>query len=203
MNENSYEKLLNIKTAGDQKLLNDSFQYNIYEPTSYEALSKLIKNYEFNSNDSIIDFGCGKGRLNFFLHHNFGCTVKGIEMNPYYYKICNDNLYNYKSSRKNSTDNISFLLDYGEKYKIKEADNKFYFFNPFSVQIFIKILKNITTSFYDCPRTMDIILFYPSIDFIDYLENYSIFQLHKEIPIKPKYNYDANHRFLIYRVETI
>ncbi|MEQ8154354.1 MAG: SAM-dependent methyltransferase, partial [Clostridiaceae bacterium] len=78
MDEQSYEKQLNIKTSGEQKIFNESIHYNRYEPTSYSALEILSEQYEFTADDSVVDFGCGKGRLNFYINHFFGSAVTGI-----------------------------------------------------------------------------------------------------------------------------
>ena len=43
MKDHYYEKLLNITTTGEQKKYNESIHYNVYEPTSYEALEILFK----------------------------------------------------------------------------------------------------------------------------------------------------------------
>jgi len=54
MDEQNYEKLLNIKTSGEQKIFNESIHYNRYEPTSYSALEILSEKYEFTADDSVI-----------------------------------------------------------------------------------------------------------------------------------------------------
>ncbi|WP_294156607.1 methyltransferase [uncultured Clostridium sp.] len=202
MNEQYYEQLLNIKTCGEQKAFNNSLHYHRYEPTSYNSLNSLIKEYPFDKNDSVIDFGCGKGRLNFYINHYFSSYVTGIEMNSYYYEICSDNLNNYLKHTKKHTDNkIQFLKCLAQEYEIKDNDNKFYFFNPFSLQIFMSVINNILDSVGDNPRKVDIILYYPSDDYIFYLENNTCFSLYKEIPVLPQYNKDYRNKFLIYRLD--
>lgn len=80
MDEQYFEKLLNIKTCGEQKIFNESLHYNRYEATSYFALETLFKEYKLNKLDSIVDFGCGKGSLNFYINYFFNATVTGIEI---------------------------------------------------------------------------------------------------------------------------
>lgn len=202
MSEQYYEKLLNIKTCGEQKIFNDSIHYHRYEPTSYESLNTLIQEYKFTENDSIIDFGCGKGRLNFFINNFFNCYTTGIEMNNYYYEICIDNLNSYNNNNNKYTSNkMKFLKCFAQEYKIKENDNKFYFFNPFSIQIFISVVNNILDSVDKNPRIVDIILHYPSDDYVNYLENNTCFFLYKEISVLPYYLKDYRNKFLIYRLD--
>ncbi|MBE6049107.1 MAG: methyltransferase [Clostridium sp.] len=201
MNTYDFEKLLNIKTTGKQKNFNESNHYNIYEPTSYEALDCLFKEYSTNSSDSYIDFGCGKGRLNFYVNYHFDSKATGIEMNNYYYEEALHNKSNYLKKHKKKEDKISFLNTFAEKYQINSEDNKFYFFNPFSIQIFMKVVENILTSLEKHNRVIDIILYYPFEEYIYFLENCTSFELFKEIKVTSLYATDKNHRFLIYRYD--
>lgn len=201
MNEQHFEKLLNIKTSGEQKIFNESMHYNRYEPTDYYALEILSKKYEFTSEDGIIDFGCGKGRLNFYINHFFDATVTGIEMNSFFYKEALENQKSYLKMHKKNKNNINFLNCFAEEYKINPFDNKFYFFNPFSIQIFIKVIKNILISVEKCERTVDIILYYPSNDYIYFLENNTTFVRWNEIKSPISSNKDPRQVFLIYRLD--
>ena len=201
MTDNEYEKLLQIKTSGEQKIFNESLHYHRYEPTSYHALDLLCTTYEFKETDSVIDFGCGKGRLNFYLNYKFNCNVTGIEMNNYFYQECIHNKNSYLKLQRYTEDKIQFLNCFAQDYEIDNKDNKFYFFNPFSVQIFIKVFGNIMNSVDRYYRPVDIILFYPSEDYIYYLENNTAFILKHEIRINNLYKDDARQKFLIYRLD--
>lgn len=199
MEEQYYEKLLNIKTSGDQKVFNESIHYHRYEPTPYSALEALSEHYEFSEEDNIVDFGCGKGRLNFYINYFFKSTVTGIEMNNFFYKEALENKKSYFQSYKR--DNISFINCFAEKYSINPANNKFYFFNPFSMQIFVKVVKNILLSAEMHERSVDIILYYPSKDYIYFLDTNPYFLLTNEIKVPHMYENDPSHKFLIYKSE--
>ena len=80
MNEQYYDAVLHIKTVGEQKGFNKSMHYHRYEPTPYSGLDELLNQYEIRSSDRIVDFGCGKGRLNFYMHHKCGASAVGIEL---------------------------------------------------------------------------------------------------------------------------
>lgn len=200
MDEQYYEKLLNIKTSGEQKIAHESHHYNRYEPTSYSVLEILSKQYHFTTDDNIVDFGCGKGRFNFYINHFFDSTVTGIEMNPFFYKQAIDNKRDYLKRHKKKLNKINFLHCFAEKYNINPSDNKFYFFNPFSIQIFTKVIGNILLSVESYERTVDIILYYPSYDYIYFLENNTPFTLLNEIKIPYLYDADPRNRFSVYRV---
>ncbi|MEG1002866.1 class I SAM-dependent methyltransferase [Clostridium sp.] len=198
MNEQYFEKLLNIKTSGTQKIFNESIHYNRYEPTSYEALNALFEQYTINNSDSILDFGCGKGRLNFYIHYYFNASVTGIEMDNYFYHEAMENRAAYFKKHKKNKSPINFSNCFAQEYNINHKDNKFYFFNPFSVQIFSKVVENILISLEKHNRSVDIILYYPSEDYIYYLENKTSFTLSKEVILPNLYKHDNRERFLIY-----
>ena len=199
MKETNYDELLNIETEGNQRGYNKSFHYHRYEPTPYHALEKLFAEYELTSSDHIVDFGCGKGRLNFFIHYLFHASVTGVEMNEKLYEEAMENKANYLIKAKNKGE-IQFQCCLAEKYEINPLDNTFYFFNPFTIPIFWKIINNILVSVEKYKREVDVILYYPSEDYIYYLENNTLFELIKEIQLPGLYENNANERFLIYRL---
>jgi SAM-dependent methyltransferase len=197
MNEKYYDELLNIKTEGEQVGFNESLHYHRYEPTPYVALEFLFKQYELKSTDRIVDFGCGKGRLNFYIHYLFNVSVIGIEMNETFYLEAIQNKKNYI---KKDDEKIQFYHCLAEKYEIQPLENHFYFFNPFSIQIFMKIIKNILVSVEKVRREVEVVLYYVSDEYIYFLEYQTAFELKKEIMIPGLYEHNQNERFLIYRL---
>jgi SAM-dependent methyltransferase len=200
MDERFYDAMLNIKTTGDQKGFNQSYHYHRYEPTPYSALKLLFQNYEIKSTDRMVDFGCGKGRLNFYLHYFFNASVVGIEMNRTFYQEAMENKEGYLKKHKNGHGKVYFHHCLAEEYEICSMDNYFYFFNPFSIQIFTRVVNHILESVENEDREITLILFYPSADYIFYLENNTSFQLKEEIILPGKYEHNQNERFLIYRL---
>ena len=200
MEDSHYERLFNIKTTGEQQGFYESHHYNRYEATSYFALETLFKEYSLSSNDCIVDFGCGKGRLSFYINYYYNCKITGIEMNNNYFDICINNKKNYLKNYNKEKNKIEFLNIFAEEYKISSTDNKFYFFNPFSVQLFMKVINNILISLEKSPRDIDLILYYPSDEYIYYLENYTGFLLYKEIELPNLSINDKRQKFSIYRL---
>lgn len=199
MNENHYEKLLNINTGEDMRKLHPITHYHPYEPTPYSALEELFQHYVVKKEDRIVDFGCGKGRLNFFIHYFYNANVTGVEMDEIFYHEALGNRERYFEKHKKKKSSIQFHCCLAEEYQINRSENRFYFFNPFSVHIFKKIIHNILSSLEMNPREMEIVLYYPSEDYILFLENQTVFELKQEIILPDVYSRNPNERFLIYR----
>lgn len=200
MIEQLNDEELNIKTSGDQKGFNRSFHYYRYEPSPYFALKQLFRHNELDSQARIVDFGCGKGRLSFVAHYLFNATVVGVEMNELFYKEAVENRLAYGKKSSKRIENIHFQCCLAEEYEVAAEDNRFYFFNPFSVQIFMKVINNILLSLEKSERNIELLLYYPSEDYIYFLENHSSFELKKEILLPNLTQHNPNERFLIYQI---
>ena len=200
MKEHYYDKLLHIKTGAYEKETNQSLHFYPYEPTEYRVLETLLDQYELDQNDCIVDFGSGKGRLCFFLHYYKHVFVRGVEMSEVFHKNALKNKKSYLKKTKQNKDKIQFYCSLAETYEIKDTDNRFYFFNPFSVRIFERIINNILRSVETFPREVELILYYPSEDYIFYLENQTVFQLKEEITLPGLYEKNPDERFLIYYI---
>lgn len=199
MKEKYYDKLLNINTIGNQSWNNTATHNHPYEPTLYLALEELFENYSLSKDDHIVDFGCGMGRLIFYINYNFNSYVTGVEINDRYYEEALINKISYIN--KTSKDKINFECNLAQQYEISDLDNKFYFFNPFSIQIFSKVIDNILESYENNMRDMDIIMYYPSIEYIDFLDYKTPFILNKEIQLKYLYEKDPKEKFVIYSLK--
>lgn len=197
-----YENLLNINTKQDRNAKREySNNYHPYEPTPYSALEELVKHHDISANDHVVDFGCGLGRLNFFLHYYFSPSVTGIEMNEDVYQKALHNLKNYHKKTKTNIDRIQFYCGKAEDYSIRAEDNQFYFFNPFSVHIFRKVIHNIMKSHEQAQRHIFVVLYYSHEDYLFFLERETNFKLINEIQIPHHYERDPYERFTIYQLE--
>ncbi|TWT01956.1 cyclopropane-fatty-acyl-phospholipid synthase family protein [Planomicrobium sp. CPCC 101079] len=199
MKEKDCDKRLNVKTEGNQSGFNDSPHFHRYEPTPYALLDQLFSQYKLHPGDRLVDFGCGKGRLNFYVHHVFGCETTGVELNPVFYSEALENQARYVSKRKNASGKIRFYCCPAQEYEIDPRDNRFYFFNPFSVQIFMSVIANILRSVEKAERELELLLFFPSDDYVDFLEHRTSFELKEEI-VLPGAHHDSRERFLVYRL---
>ena len=102
---------------------------------------------------------------------------------------------------KHSRASIRFEHIFAEGYEIEPKDNRFYFFNPFSIQIFQKVINNILLSVEHNPRSVDVILYYPTMEYIRFMEVNTAFELLKEVRVPELYEQNKNERFMIYRYE--
>ncbi|USK32947.1 SAM-dependent methyltransferase [Bacillus sp. F19] len=201
MNERAFDQLLNIKTEGSQKGFGKSLHYHRYEPTPYAALEWLFREYELKSSDHVVDFGCGKGRSNFYIHYLSNATVKGVEMDKAFYQEAIKNRDRYWKKARSRKGQIQFYCCLAEEYKIDPSDNRFYFFNPFSKEIFMNVINNILQSVENARREIELILYYCSDEYLFFLENQTAFELKKEVVLPGFNDRNPSERFLIYRLD--
>ncbi|MFY4776528.1 methyltransferase [Metabacillus sp. RGM 3146] len=202
MTEEDYDQLMNIRTGMSLKDMNRTMNihYHPYEPTPYSALEKLFHQYELKSSDHVVDFGCGKGRLVFYIHHLFQASVTGVEMNETLYEEAIENKEYYLENSHETEDGIQFQCCLAEEYEIDPMDNRFYFFNPFSIQVFYKIINNILLSMEKAERDVELVLYYPSEEYIMFLENQTIFELKEQVQLPGLYENNPAEKFLVYSV---
>jgi len=202
MNDKDYDRLLRIKTVGTREWQHQSSHYNRYEATPYLALDELFHDYELERTDGVVDFGCGKGRLAFYLHHRFQVSVTGIEMSAQLYQEALENQASYREKFKQINGAIRFDCCLAQDYEVEPTDNHFYFFNPFSIQIFMKVVDLILGSVERHKRIVDIVLYYPTVEYIQFLETGTPFELLKEVKVPGLYEQNDNERFVIFRLGT-
>ncbi len=58
MDENKWDKLLKIKTAGRDDSQSDQYRYP-YEPTPYSVLERLGNTGYIRKGNTLLDYGCG------------------------------------------------------------------------------------------------------------------------------------------------
>ena len=144
MIEREWDKKLNIDTIGRDASKEDAYHYP-YEPTPYSVLERLVESEYISSESRVVDYGCGKGRVGFFLNHKLGCKVVGIDFDERMCKVARENLLKYGKNEA-----IEFICESAEEYEIKDADT-FYFFNPFSVEVLQSVVGKIKKSYYENP----------------------------------------------------
>lgn len=194
MNEQQFEKLLNITTAGFQYGYPKLAKYHRYEPTPYEGLEQLFEHYELPERAVFVDMGCGKGRVPIYIHHCFTVPAIGIEMDSKFFAEAEHNRAQYLKKARHIVP-LVFHHEMAEQYAVKSVDNVFFFFNPFSVHVFRQVMNNIVDSINQYPREVHIILYYPSEDYLQYLQD--VLQCTLLIEVKLRGQKNRNERIIV------
>ena len=89
-NEIKWDKLLRIHTMGRDDSNADQYRYP-YEPTPYSVLERLANSGLIRKGNTLLDYGCGKGRVDFFLSYQTRCRSIGIEYDERIYRKAMEN----------------------------------------------------------------------------------------------------------------
>lgn len=194
------DKYLNVDTTGWNEWAESprfSLEYYRNEPTEYEVLDLLLDRYELSSDDHIVDVGCGKGRALFYLAKQTGCFATGIEFNENVFEFLQEN-YNQFGYVHEEAVNIQIVQQSAETFRFSPDQSVIYFFNPFSTKIFKAVIEHLLQSIDRHPREVDIIMYYPHPDYINYLNQETPFLLYDTININS--DFDARERIDIFRL---
>ena len=175
MKEISWDNRLQIKTVGRDDTNSDEYRYP-YEPTPYSVLERLASTGLFGKGDALLDYGCGKGRVGFFMSYRTKAEAVGIEYDEAIYQSA---LKNRKTAIPKAK--AEFVLTRAEEYEVPPEINRCYFFNPFSVEILQKVMARIIESWYADPREILLFFYYPSDEFMCYLMTVDELEFYDEI----------------------
>ncbi len=191
------DKELGIHTEEVQIDGTGSFHCHRYEPTSYEVLEELFYHYTPMENDVIVDYGCGLGRLNFYVENRFSLMSTGVELADRYYTGALKNRETYLGDKEK----ITFVQCAAQNYEVAPNETVFYFFNPFSISIFRQVMNRILLSWQEHPRVLTLILYYPEDDVVFYIEQHTSFALFGEFASGEEVKCDRRERFCLYRLD--
>lgn len=196
MDEKQWEKLFRIKTTGrDDTHANHTFYP--YEPTSYQVLERLAKSGYISKKNTVVDYGCGKGRVSFFLNHELKCRTIGVEFDERMYRKAEENRKSYGTCQK-----VEFVCAGAEHFEVKDADC-FYFFNPFSVEILQSVMRHILNSYYEDPRIMQLFFYYPNDEYVAYLMTEDMLIFVDEIDCRDLFDgKDDREKILIFQISS-
>lgn len=198
MAERKYDKQLQIRTVGLREWGNEASLYNRYEATPYAALDRLFETYSLEKNDRLVDFGSGRGRVTFYVHERFRIPVTGVEAHDKTFEEALKNKQTYRKKRQHIKAPILFEYALAEQYNVNSNDNCFYFFNPFSIKIFKKVITNIIQSYEENRRTIELVLYYPLPEFKQYLQMKTSFEMINKIRVPG--DHGKYGKFVIYRL---
>ncbi|MBR2048040.1 MAG: SAM-dependent methyltransferase [Oscillospiraceae bacterium] len=193
--ENNWDKLLQISTIGRDETNADEYHHP-YEPTDYCVLERLAESGLIGKDDVVLDYGCGKGRVGFFLSYRAKTRTIGIEYDGRIYGSALEN-------RRSAISRIKpeFVLTRAEEYEVPSKVNRCYFFNPFSVEILHKVMARIIESWYAHPREMLLFFYYPADEYISYLMTVDELEFYDEIECDDLFEgRDPRERILIFQL---
>lgn len=162
-NEDKWDRLLQIRTTGRDDTGADQYRYP-YEPTPYPVLERLANSGYTRKGNTLLDYGCGKGRVDFFLSWQLRCRTIGVEYDE---RIYDKAVENQKTAV--SAERTTFKLTDAEHFAVPESVDRIYFFNPFSLELLRKVFGRILESWYGAPRKILFFFYYPSDEYISYL----------------------------------
>ena len=193
--ETSWDEALRIQTAGRDETNADE-HHHPYEPTPYCVLERLADSGFFGEEDTVLDYGCGKGRVGFFLSYRTKTKAIGIEYDGRIYRDALENQITAVSERK-----PDFVLTKAESYGVPKEVNRCYFFNPFTEEILHKVMARILESYYADPREILLFFYYPSDEYISYLMRVEELDFYDEIECEDLFpGKDNRERILIFQL---
>ena len=191
--EQNWDNRLQISTIGRDASHADEYRFP-YEPTPYCVLQRLAESGLIGEGSTVLDYGCGKGRVDFFLSCRAKAEAIGIEYDP---QIFDDAIKNQKTALPGIRTN--FVLTSAEEYPVPPQVDRCYFFNPFSAQLLHKAMARILDSYYEVPRQILLFFYYPSDDYISYLMTVEELDFYDEISCQDLFpNHDPRERILIF-----
>ncbi|MBR6536455.1 MAG: SAM-dependent methyltransferase [Lachnospiraceae bacterium] len=191
--ETTWDKLLQIKTTGRDDSNADQYRYP-YEPTPYSVLERLANSGLIRKKDVVLDYGSGKGRVEFFLSYQTKASTLGIEYDERIYQGALENRKTAVSGAR-----TDFVPARAEAYEVPAEVNRFYFFNPFSVELLRKVMARILESYYENPREAYLFFYYPSEEYISYLMTVDELEFYDEINCSDLFEgNDPRERILIF-----
>ena len=188
--EQNWDNLLHIHTIGRDDLKADQYHHP-YEPTPYCVLERLAQSGLIGPEDTVLDYGCGKGRVDFFLSHQAKARTIGIEYDERIYAGALENQRTAKAK-------AAFVLVNAEHYEVPGDVTCCYFFNPFSVEILHKVMARIVESWYDSPREIMLFFYYPADEYISYLMTVEELEFYDEVECDDLFAGDARERIMIF-----
>lgn len=192
-NEIHWDKTLSIRTSGRDDSRADQFRYP-YEPTPYSVLERLVNTGLIRKGNVLLDYGCGKGRVDFFLSRQTRCRAIGIEYDERIWQKAEEN-----RNSGSFVDKVSFVCMDAREFNVPVDVDRIYFFNPFSVEILQRVLARIRDSYYESMREILLFFYYPSEEYVSCLMEEDELMFYDEIDCRDLFpGEDPRERILIF-----
>ena len=160
------EKKYNINTSKieDVKKLSikgDNIEHaELYQGANYYLLEKVFDHLQtIEANQSILDFGCGKGRvLTVAAYYGFS-KITGVEFAKELCDVARKNIIPVQQKFPQKIFNV--IHANAVDHKIENDTNVFFFFNPFDEVVMLAVAKNILQSLKENPREVYVVYLNP------------------------------------------
>lgn len=194
ISERKEDRKLGISTCGRNDASADADKHP-YEPTPYKVLEKLAATGYIGEDNTLLDYGCGKGRAAIFLSAKTGCRAIGVECEEKFVSAAHRNAASVRQRKKgdsagdsrndyvdtvtssvnasadgvNTSQQCLFLEKRAEDYVIPPQTDRLFFFNPFSVKTLRFVMEKVKASHKENPREILLFFYYPSKRYDQYL----------------------------------
>ena len=193
--EQEWEQVLQIKTTGRDDSRSDT-EHHPYEPTDYCVLERLANSSYITKQNTLIDYGSGKGRVSIFLANQTRCHSIGIEYDERLYERA---IVNGESQA--AKNRVSFVLGDAATYTLPDNADRCFFFNPFALHTIKRVLGNIFDSLYHHPREILLFFYYVNEEVENFLNNHVRLEAEESIQCGDLFQeHDEKERILVYRV---
>lgn len=187
--DSRFDRQFGVDTAGiiePSDLDIDHHQKHVghrYEPTPVLAIQAMLDNLTLPHREySFVDFGSGKGRLLLLAARYPWQNIFGVEFSQRLHEISKANIAKWEDPRQQCTRIESILVD-ARDFSLPNSPLVLFFFTPFTLPVFKKVVDNIKQSLHEYPRPIQIIYYGSRPDFVEVLTKLNFF--HKLIcPIR-------------------
>ena len=146
--------------------------------------------------NTLIDYGSGKGRVSIFMANQTRCHSIGIEYDERLYERA---IVNGESPA--AKNRVSFVLGDAATYTLPDNADRCFFFNPFALHTIKRVLGNIFDSLYHHPREILLFFYYVNEEVENFLNNHVRLEAEESIQCGDLFQErDEKERILVYRV---
>ena len=189
--EQEWEQVLQIKTTGRDDSRSDA-EHHPYEPTDYCVLERLANSGYITKQNTLIDYGSGKGRVSIFMANQTRCHSIGRS------RYEHTNVNGESQAAKNR---VSFILGDAATFILPDNADRCFFFNPFALHTIKRVLGNIFDSLYHHPREILLFFYYVNEEVENFLNNHVRLEAEEAIQCGDLFQEnDEKERILVYRV---
>lgn len=121
-----------------------------YEPLDYGSIYTIMSRLRISPADSLLDYGCGMGRVIVVACTRPFRSVIGVEVSPALCRIARANVSNARNVSQASS--VEIVEADATEFEVPDHVTVFWFFNPFYGAVMAKVIARIQASLRRTPR---------------------------------------------------